>query len=323
MAHDRRQIIVDSSDTIAQWVAKVNKMSDSHMGDLDNLISVFDSDIGVDIPNQDSSFVAALNHISWLGPTVGSLFFGDSTGTPGVRPFGGALKGVTARIVADSANFDKLNIGGLLNNDAAMLVHDDASRFGDSEGQKSIPFDFDFNVDSAKFTTIQVRDSNNLDAIDGNNIQIGNVLIGGPGKISRLEMDDSSTIVFKSARIISTGRDSFGFDSVFVTDRATITNFIMESGNDSGLIVDSAFINNLSYNWNTTILGDSAHFNAVGARSFGPCRNLNVYDTLTTDSISINRLIMDGVKMDSVETFILGDSLGTAIFAAFTLEESN
>ena len=322
MAHDRRQIIVDSSDTIAQWVAKVNKMSDSHMGDLDDLIGVFDSDVGVDIPNQDSNFVAALNHIGWLGPTVGSLFFGESSGTPGVRPFGGALKAVTARIVADSANLDKLNIGGLLNNDAAMLVFDDASRFGDSEGQKSIPFDFDFNADSAKFTTIQVRDSDNLDTLDGDKIQIGNVLIGGTGKISRMFAAPGSTINITNARIIPSPNFNLA-DSAFVTNRLTIGTFISTAGNDSGFHSDSAFINNLSYNWDTTILGDSAHFNAVGARSFGPCRNLNVYDTLTTDSISINRLIMDGVKMDSVETFILGDSLGTAIFAAFTLEESN
>ena len=32
---------------------------------------------------------------------------------------------------------------------------------------------------------------------------------------------------------------------------------------------------------------------------------------------------MDDLVMDSVETFTLGDSLGTGIFAAFTLEESN
>ena len=41
-----RQIAVDSSDTIATWVQKVNQMSDSHMGDLDDLSSVFDSDVG-------------------------------------------------------------------------------------------------------------------------------------------------------------------------------------------------------------------------------------------------------------------------------------
>ena len=92
-----RQIVVDSSDTIATWVQKVNQMSDSHMGDLDNLSSVFDSDLGVDIDNQDSNFVAALNHIGWLGSTLGALIFGDSSGAPGVRSFGGNFKKVTFR----------------------------------------------------------------------------------------------------------------------------------------------------------------------------------------------------------------------------------
>ena len=71
-----RQIVVDSSDTIAAWVQKVNKMSDSHMGDLDDLSSVFDSDVGRDILDQDSNFVAALNHIGWLGPTIDNIIFG-------------------------------------------------------------------------------------------------------------------------------------------------------------------------------------------------------------------------------------------------------
>ena len=321
MAHDRRQIVVDSSDTIAQWVAKVNKMSDSHMGDLDDLSSVFDSDVGVDIANQDSNFVAALNHIGWLGPTVSALIFGDSAGAPGVRPFGGNLKRVKLRIVADSARFDKINIGGLLNNDAAMLVFDDATRFGDSEAVTS-GLDFDFNADSATFTTIQVRDSNNLDTLPGNNIKIGNVLIGGTGSIGKMFAAPGSTINITNARIIPSANFKLA-DSAFITNRLTVGNLICTAGGDSGFSADSAFINNLAYNWDTTKLGDSVNFNAVSSPSFAPVSDLRVNNILDVDSISINRLIMDDLVMDSVETFILGDSLGTGIFAAFTLEESN
>lgn len=313
-----RQIVVDSSDTIATWVQKVNQMSDSHMGDLDDLNSIFDSDVGRDILDQDSNFVAALNHIGWLGPTVGNILFGQDS-APGSRQLGQNLN-FRPRIVADSANFDRLNIGGLLNNDAAIAVFD-PGREGDSEGLHSL-YNFDFNADSARITKLQVRDSNNLDAVNPSNISIDRVLIGGTGKISRLFADESSTINIINARIITTP-DTTLADSVLVTNRLTVTNFIMESGGDAGFVSDSVYINNLVYNWDSSALGDSANFNVVSAINFGPIHHLRINDVLTVDSISINRLIMDDLIIDSAETFILGDSLGAGIFAAYSLGESN
>lgn len=313
-----RQIVVDSSDTIATWVQKVNQMSDSHMGDLDDLNSIFDSDVGRDILDQDSNFVAALNHIGWLGPTVDNILFGQDS-APGARQLSQNLS-FRPRIVADSANFDRLNIGGLLNNDAAIAVFD-PGREGDSEGLHSL-YNFDFNADSARITKLQVRDSNNLDAVNPSNISIDRVLIGGTGKISRLFADESSTINIINARIITTPDTTFA-DSVLVTNRLTVTNFIMESGGDAGFVSDSAYINNLAYNWDSSALGDSANFNVVSAINFGPIHHLRINDVLTVDSISINRLIMNDLIIDSVETFILGDSLGAPIFAAYSLEESN
>ena len=314
-----RQIVVDSSDTIATWVQKVNQMSDSHMGDLDDLSSVFDSDVGRDILDQDSNFVAALNHIGWLGPTIDNIIFGIDS-SPGARPLGQDLR-FTPRIIADSANFQKLNIGGLLNNDAAILVFDDASRFGDSEGVTSA-LAFDFNADSATFTKLEVRDSNNLDTLAGTNIQIGNVLIGGTGVISRIEQDNSSNVIFNNARIISNPATQLA-ESAFVSDRITIGTFISQAGQDAGFVSDSAYINRLHMaNWDSSTLGDSVDFNVISSiKYFGDV--MTVHKDLTVDSISINRLIMDDLIIDSVETFILGDSLGAPIFAAYSLEESN
>ena len=314
-----RQIVVDSSDTIAAWVQKVNKMSDSHMGDLDDLSSVFDSDVGRDIPDQDSNFVAALNHIGWLGPTIDNIIFGIDS-SPGARPLGQDLD-FRPRIIADSANFQKLNIGGLLNNDAAILVFDDAGRFGDSEGATSA-LAFDFNADSATFTKIEVRDSHNLDIIAGTNIQIGNVLVGGTGVISRIEQDNSSNIIFNNARIISNPATQLA-ESAFVSDRITIGTFITQAGQDAGFVSDSAYINRLHMaSWDSSVLGDSVDFDVISSiKYFGDV--MTVHKDLTVDSISINRLIMDDLIIDSVETFILGDSLGAPYFAAYSLEESN
>lgn len=315
-----RKILVDSSNTVAVWVQKTNTMSD-YMGDLNDLSSVFDSDLGDPLwPDQDSNFVSSLNHIAWLGPTVNQTLFGIVP-TPGARGSVTNPLKITARIQADSGLFDKITVSKLFNTDIDLLTFDDSSFFGDSN-QISGGLHFDFNADSARFGTITVHDSNNLDTLSGDSISIGNVLIGGTGKISRLFMDDSSTIIFKAARIISNG-DSDMFDSVLVTDTIYIDSFYSQAGGDSGVVVDSAFINVLNIpNWDSSGLGDSAHFNTISADS-GSFNKLRIQKIFDADSISINRLIMQSIIIDSVDPFILGDSIATPIFAAYQLEESN
>lgn len=314
-----RKILVDSSNTVAVWVQKTNTMSD-YMGDLNDLSSVFDSNLGDPLwPDQDSNFVSSLNHIAWLGPTVDQTLFG-------IVPTAGARGNVTnplkiaARIQADSALFDKITVSKLFNTDVDLLTFDDSSFFGDSNPLTG-GLHFDFNADSARFGTITVHDSNNLDTLSGDSISIGNVLIGGTGKISRLFMDDSSTIIFKAARILSKP-DTQTFDSVFVTNVIYVDSFISEAGGDSGVVIDSAFINVLNIpNWDSSGLGDSARISTISADS-ASFNKLTVNHNFDVDSISINRLIMDDTIIDSIAPFLFGDSTGTSIFAAYTLQES-
>ena len=314
-----RKILVDSSNTVAVWVQKTNTMSD-YMGDLDNLSSVFDSNLGDPLwPDQDSNFVSSLNHIAWLGPTVDQTLFGivPTAGARGnvINP----LK-ITARIQADSALFDKITVSKLFNTDIDLLTFDDSDFFGDSNPLTG-GLHFDFNADSARFGTITVHDSNNLDTLSGDSISIGNVLIGGTGKISRLFMDDSSTIIFNNARILSNGSTEM-FDSVFVTNIIYVDSFISQAGGDSGFVVDSAFINVLNIpNWDSSALGDSARIRTISADS-ASFNKLTVNHNFDVDSISINRLIMDDTIIDSIAPFLFGDSTGTSIFAAYTLQES-
>ena len=314
-----RKILVDSSNTVAVWVQKTNTMSD-YMGDLNDLSSVFDSDLGDPLwPDQDSNFVSSLNHIAWLGPTVNQTLFGIVP-TPGARGSVTNPLKITARIQADSGLFDKITVSKLFNTDIDLLTFDDSSFFGDSN-QISGGLHFDFNADSARFGTITVHDSNNLDTLSGDSISIGNVLIGGTGKISRLFMDDSSTIIFNNARILSNGSTEM-FDSVFVTNIIYVDSFISQAGGDSGFVVDSAFINVLNIpNWDSSALGDSARIRTISADS-ASFNKLTVNHNFDVDSISINRLIMDDTIIDSIAPFLFGDSTGTSIFAAYTLQES-
>lgn len=316
-----RKIRVDSSNTVAIWVQKTNTMSD-YMGDLDNLSSVFDSDLGRNIADQDSNFVAALDHIGWLAPTIDQLLFGESD-VPGARDALDSGLEFSAHIVADSAAFDKINIGLLRNNDSSMLAYADSTFFADSNPLVG-GLHFDFNADSATINRLTVIDSHNIDRISGDSIQIGNILIGAEsGTIGKLSMDDSSQIIFLAASILTTP-DTQTFDSVLVTNTIRVLDsFIMESGGDSGFVVDSAYIDRLVYpTWDSIAMGDSFGASAVSAHTF-TINKMTIYNELQADSISINRLIFDNIIFDSVEQFILGDSTGTAIFAAYTLEESN
>lgn len=313
-----RKIRVDSSNTVAIWVQKTNAMSD-YMGDLDNLSSVFDSDLGDPLfPDQDSNFVASLNHIGWLGPTVNNVFFG--TDSVGGRSISQTLQ-VKSNIIAESADFDKMTIQLLRNNDSSMLAFQDDSDFFADSNQVGFGLHFDFNADSATFGNITVHDSHNIDTLSSDSIQIGNVLIGGTGSIGKLSMDDSSQIVFLAATIHTTP-DTQTFDSVLVTNVVHVDSFIMESGGDSGFVVDSAYIDRLVYpTWDSIAMGDSFGAHAISAHTFS-INKMEIYNELQVDSISINRLIIDGKTFDSAELFIMGDSTGTAIFGAYRLGES-
>ena len=315
-----RKILVNTSNTVAVWVQKTNVMSD-YMGDLNDLSSVFDSDLGNALfPDQDSNFVSSLNHLAWLGPTINSALLGRGNTTGGRNSQTNPIK-ITARIVADSANFQKITLSKLENTDAAMLVFDDASFFGDSNPVNG-GLHFDFNADSARFGYITVNDSNNLDVLPSNSIQIGNIFIGGTGKISRLFSDDSSTIKFINARIITTP-DTQTFDSVLVTNRIHIDNFFSQAGGDSGIHIDSAYINTLNLpDWDASALGDdSARIRTISADQ-GSFNKVEVNHIFDADSISINRLIMDDKIIDSIQTFLFGDSTQAPIFSAYTLQES-
>lgn len=326
-----RKIRVDSSNTVGVWVQKTNTMSD-YMGDLEQLSGVFDSDLGYDIPNQDSNLIAAINHISWVAPTINKEFFGETADSlvagarnlaPGTGPNGSTIK-ITAHLVVDSANFDKINLQLLRNNDSSMLAFQPDSDFFADSNQLVGGLHFDFNADSATINRLTVVDSHNIDTLDGDSIQIGNILVGDPnGTIGKLSMDDSSRIIFGSANIITSG-DTEVFDSVLVTNTIRILDsFIITTGSDSGLIVDSAYIDRLVYPvWDSIGMGDSFGLPAVSAGIF-TINKMLIHNELQADSISINRLIFDNLIFDSVEQFILGDSTGTAIFAAYTLEESN
>jgi len=315
-----RKILVSTSNTVAVWVQKTNVMSD-YMGDLNDLSSVFDSDLGNALfPDQDSNFVSSLNHLAWLGPTIDAALLGIDP-SPGSRHTSQNPITVTARIVADSANFEKITLSKLENTDAAMLVFDDSSFFGDSNPVIG-GLHFDFNADSARFGYITVHDSNNLDALSADSIQIGNILIGGTGKISRLFSDDSSTIKIINARILTTP-DTQTFDSVLVTNRIHIDNFFSQAGGDSGVHIDSAYIDTLNLpDWDASALGnDSARIRTISADQ-GSFNKVKVNHIFDADSVSINRLIMDDTIIDSIQPFLFGDSLGTSIFAAYALQES-
>jgi hypothetical protein len=315
-----RKILVSTSNTVAVWVQKTNVMSD-YMGDLNDLSSVFDSDLGNALfPDQDSNFVSSLNHLAWLGPTIDAALLGINP-PPGSRHTSQNPITVTARIVADSANFEKITLSKLENTDAAMLVFDDASFFGDSNPVIG-GLHFDFNADSARFGYITVHDSNNLDALSADSIQIGNILIGGTGKISRLFSDDSSTIKIINARILTTP-DTQTFDSVLVTNRIHIDNFFSQAGGDSGVHIDSAYIDTLNLpDWDASALGnDSARIRTISADQ-GSFNKVEVNQIFDAERVSINRLIMDDTIIDSIAPFLFGDSTGTSIFAAYTLQES-
>ena len=315
-----RKILVSTSNTVAVWVQKTNVMSD-YMGDLNDLSSVFDSDLGDPLfPDQDSNFVSSLNHLGWIGPTIDAALLGIDS-PPGSRHTPQNPIKITARIVADSANFEKITLSKLENTDTAMLVFDDASFFGDSNPVNG-GLHFDFNADSARFGYITVHDSNNLDVLPSNSIQIGNILIGGTGKISRLFSDDSSTIKIINARIITTP-DTQTFDSVLVTNRIHIDNFFSQAGGDSGVHIDSAYIDTLNLpDWDASALGnDSARIRTISADQ-GSFNKVQVNHIFDADSVSINRLIMDDTIIDSIQPFLFGDSLGTSIFAAYALQES-
>ena len=88
-----------------------------------------------------------------------------------------------------------------------------------------------------------------------------------------------------------------------MSDRITIGTFITQAGQDAGFVSDSAYINRLTMaNWDSSTLGDSVDFNVISSiKYFGDV--MTVHKDLTVDSISINRLIMDDLIIDSVETF--------------------
>ena len=316
-----RKILVSTSNTVAVWVQKTNTMSD-YMGDLNNLSSVFDSDLGDPLfPDQDSNFVSSLNHLAWLGPTINAVFLGRGNTAGGRNSQTNPIR-VTARIVADSGSFDKMTLSKLFNTDDAMLTFDDASLCRDPNPVAG-GLHFDFTADSARIGYITVHDSNNLDALDADSIQIGNVLIGGTGKISRLSNFDSSTITFRNARIISSPTQQLLADSTFVTDTIQIDNFFCQAGGDSGVHIDSAYIDTLNLPvWDASALGDdSARIRTISADQ-GSFNKVEVNQIFDADSVSINRLIMDDKIIDSIQTFLFGDSTQAPIFSAYTLQES-
>lgn len=255
-----RKILVDSSDLIDSWYNKVDTMSD-YIEDLDDLDTTFQPgntwSVNPNYPiDRDSNVVSATNYIMEYANNITNSYINGSI-TP--------IQSLSAKLIilADSSQvFDKLTVQQLWNYDSAMtLAYSDPTWYGDSPGTSK----FDYNADVSTFGTLSVTKI--VDETDSG-VDFGKVTLAqnGSGFIGAISTTDStSTVLFKSLRT-SVSQNKFLIDSAYVLDRITVSNFISDSGDDSGINITSATVGHAAIN-NLTIASDSS-LTFTAARQF-------------------------------------------------------